>query len=85
MPGRRLAFEERTEIRRRLADEVTYREIGAALGRPASTIKREVDRNGGRDSYLPWFAQARWKKTRRRPTAFKLEGNGPWPGRWLSG
>ena len=77
MPGRRLAFEERTEIRRRLADEETYREIGAALGRPASTIQREVERNGGRDDYHPWFAQARWKQTRRRPKPFKLEGNGP--------
>ena len=77
MPGRRLAFEERTEIRRRLADEETYREIGAALGRPASTIQREVERNGGRGDYHPWFAQARWKQTRKRPKPFKLEGSGP--------
>src|SRR5436190_22989524 len=77
MPGRRLAFEERTEIRRRLSDEETYREIGAALGRWPSTIQREVERNGGRDDYHPWFAQARWKETRKRPKPFKLEGSGP--------
>jgi len=72
-----LAFDERTEIKRRLRLGESYRAIGEALGRPGSTVKREVDRNGGRDSYHPWFAQGRWKSQRARPKPFKLEGNGP--------
>ena len=75
MPGRRLAFEERTEIKRRLALGESFRMIGLALGRPASTVSREVARNGGRVSYHPWRAQGRWNQTCRRPKAFRLETN----------
>ena len=73
MPGRRLAFEERTEIKRRLVLGESLTMIGLALGRPTSTISREVARNGGRVSYHPWRAQGRWKQTSRRPKAFRLE------------
>jgi len=69
----RLAFEERTEIKRRLGLGESFRTIGDALGRAGSTICREVGRNGGRAGYHPWKAQARWKRTRRRPKVFKLE------------
>jgi IS30 family transposase len=71
-----LAFPERTEIKRRLVLGESYQAIGRALGRPGSTIKREVDRNGGREGYHPWAAQGRWKTQRARPKPFKLEGNG---------
>jgi transposase, IS30 family len=74
VPGRRLAFEERTEIRRRLSAGESLRSIGSALGRPASTISREIARNGGsRQRYHPWHAQRRWKQTRCRPKVFRLE------------
>ena len=76
MPGRRMAFEERTEIKRRLVRGESLRAIGTALGRPASTVAREVARNGGRARYHPWFAQGRWKRTCRRPKTFKLERHG---------
>jgi transposase, IS30 family len=76
VPVRRLAFEERCEIKRRLGLGQSYRVMGGALGRAASTIQREVDRNGGRSGYHPWYAQGRWKAMRARPKPFKLEGNG---------
>ena len=76
MPGKRLAFEERTEICRRLARRETIRTIAAALGRPPSTISREVNRNGGCRKYRPWPAQLRAQHEARRPKAFKLERHG---------
>lgn len=75
MPGRRLEFEERTEIRRRLSLQQTYDAIGAALCRPRSTIWREVERNGGPLAYEPWEAQQRARHLARRPKTFKLEGH----------
>jgi IS30 family transposase len=69
-------LEERTEIKRRLVGGDSFRSIAAALARPASTIAREVNRNGGRRSYHPWYAHGRWKLTGQRPKPFKLEGRG---------
>lgn len=71
MPGRRLSLDERTEIRRGVAEGQSLRAIARALGRPVSTIAREVDRNGGRDSYRPEAAQSRANELARRPKPFK--------------
>ena len=73
MPGRRLEFEERTEIRRRLRLGQSYEAIGMALCRPRSTIWREIERNGGRAAYEPWRAQQRAVLEARRPKTFLLE------------
>ena len=51
MPGQRLTLEEREIISRGLAAEKSFREIGRELERPASTVSRDVGRNGGRTSY----------------------------------
>ncbi|MBT2231646.1 helix-turn-helix domain-containing protein [Nonomuraea sp. NEAU-A123] len=51
MPGGRLTDEDRQHIAAGLADGLGYAEIGRRLGRPASTIMREVTRNGGPDDY----------------------------------
>lgn len=51
MPGGRLTNEERQHIAAGLAEGLGYTEIGRRLGRPASTIMREVTRNGGPDDY----------------------------------
>jgi len=75
MPGDRLSFEERCEIHRGLRDDLSFREIGSRLGRSASTVWREVDRNGGRRTYRPRYAQGRWNRTKRRPRTFRLESN----------
>ncbi|HVE94148.1 MAG TPA: IS30 family transposase, partial [Acidimicrobiales bacterium] len=76
MPGKRLAFEERTEICRRLARGESLRCIAAALSRPPSTISREVGRNGGSQRYRPIAAHQRAERESRRPKAFKLERHG---------
>ncbi|NUR69322.1 MAG: helix-turn-helix domain-containing protein [Hamadaea sp.] len=46
MPGGRLTPEDRRQIAVWLADGLGYAEIGRRLGRPTSTISREVARNG---------------------------------------
>ncbi|MEW1839579.1 helix-turn-helix domain-containing protein [Nonomuraea angiospora] len=51
MPGGRLTNEDRQHIAEGLADGLGYAEIGRRLGRPASTVMREVTRNGGPDDY----------------------------------
>ncbi|MFI0966449.1 helix-turn-helix domain-containing protein [Streptomyces sp. NPDC021080] len=51
MPGGRLTQQERQQIALGLADSLPYAEIARNLGRPTSTITREVMRNGGPTSY----------------------------------
>ncbi|MEU6777944.1 helix-turn-helix domain-containing protein [Nonomuraea angiospora] len=51
MPGGRLTNEDRQHIAAGLAEGLGYAEIGRRLERPASTIMREVTRNGGPDDY----------------------------------
>ncbi|MCA9475287.1 MAG: helix-turn-helix domain-containing protein, partial [Nitrospira sp.] len=46
-----LSLTEREEISRGLAAQYSFRHIAAALGRPPSTVSREVARHGGRQSY----------------------------------
>lgn len=75
MPGRRLSFEERFEIGKALHQGCSLRLIAAGLGRPVSTVAREVARNGGRGRYRAGHAHHRWNHTKRRPKSFKLEAN----------
>ncbi|MEV6432504.1 helix-turn-helix domain-containing protein [Nocardia sp. NPDC051463] len=51
MPGGRLTNEDRQHIATGLAEGLGYAEIGRRLERPASTIMREVTRNGGPGDY----------------------------------
>jgi DNA-binding CsgD family transcriptional regulator len=69
MPGARLTEEDRGRIAAWLADGLGYAEIGRRLGRPTSTISREVARNGAPGAYLPEHAQqaAGHRARRRRP------------------
>ncbi|MFC9813676.1 helix-turn-helix domain-containing protein [Streptomyces virginiae] len=68
MPGGRLTSEERGSIARGLAEGLGYAEIGRRLGRPASTVMREVVRNGGPDGYGADRAEeATRDRARRRP------------------
>src|SRR6218665_2982755 len=57
--GRSLRAHEREEISRGLAAGASIREIARRLGRAASSISREVRRNGGRQAYRASQAEAR--------------------------
>jgi DNA-binding transcriptional regulator GbsR (MarR family) len=57
MPGGRLTEEDRQLIAAGLAEGLGYAELGRRLDRPASTIMREVTRNGGPDGYQADRAQ----------------------------
>jgi DNA-binding transcriptional regulator GbsR (MarR family) len=67
MPGARLTQEDRRQIAAWLAGSLGYAEIARRLGRPTSTISREVARNGGPGGYLPDRAQqATTRRARQR-------------------
>jgi IS30 family transposase len=72
--SRQLSFEDREEISRLLACDTSFRGIGRVLQRPASTISREVNRNGGRVAYRARRAdRATCERARRpKPTVFDL-------------
>lgn len=70
MPGGRLTHEERRDIGAGLAEGVGYAEIARRLGRPTSTVSREVARNGGTDGYRADRAlRATERRARRRGPA----------------
>ena len=67
-----LTLAEREEISRGLACDLSLRAIAARLGRAASTISPEVNRNGGLHHYRASRAdEAAWDRT-RRPKPCKL-------------
>jgi transposase, IS30 family len=70
--GRRLSLAERVEIRVGVERGWSYRQIGAGLGRAASTICREVAAGGGRDGYRPVACHERAQAAARRPKPRKL-------------
>lgn len=75
--SRSLTLAEREEISRGLAAGRSLRSIALRLGRAASTISRELNRNGGLDSYRAHAAdQAAWDRA-RRPKRCKLAQNRP--------
>ncbi|MET4923366.1 helix-turn-helix domain-containing protein [Streptomyces sp. PSRA5] len=70
MPGGRLTHEDRQGIGAGLAEGLGYAEIARRLGRPTSTVSREVARNGGTDGYRADRAlRATERRARRRAPA----------------
>lgn len=67
-----LSEEERESISRGLVRGISYRAIGRELGRAASTISREVNRNGGPERYRACEAEKTFLKRSRRPKLFLL-------------
>lgn len=63
MPGGRLTDEDRRDIAAGLTGGLGYAEIARRLGRPTSTVSREVSRNGGPRDYR---ADRAHRATRRR-------------------
>jgi transposase, IS30 family len=73
--GARLSLDERVEIRIGLEQGRSFRAIGEAIGRNASTVCREVNANGGRDGYRPMASHKRARHAARRPKPTKLACN----------
>ncbi|ADW69052.1 IS30 family transposase [Granulicella tundricola] len=69
---RALTLVEREEISRGLASGSSIREIAKGLERPASTVSREVVRNGGRSVYRASEADQRAWRSALRPKACRL-------------
>lgn len=70
--SRALSLAEREEISRAVAAGESLRSVAKRLDRAASTISRELHRNGGADSYRAAAAdQAAWGRA-KRPKACKL-------------
>jgi len=55
----------------------SLRAIGRVLGRPASTVKREIDARSVEGVYQPYRAHRAWAKGRPRPKRSKLALDGP--------
>lgn len=70
--ARTLSLAHREEISRGLSSGASVRCIAAQLGRPPSTVSREVARNGGRGRYRAADADAHAWKRARRPKLCKL-------------
>ena len=80
MPGKRLSLGERELIQAGRRDGLSARQIGAELGRPHSTICREVARNKTcQNVYRAHVAQHYTRDRARRLKVFKLERH-----RWLA-
>lgn len=69
---RALSAEEREQISRGLIAGESIRAIARELGRPASTISREVTRHGGRMQYRAVAADRRAWRRAHRPKACRL-------------
>lgn len=68
-----LSLADREEISRGLVAGLSFAAIGRRLGKVTSTISREVNRNGGRDSYRAVAADRATCERARRPKATKFE------------
>ncbi|MEV4171034.1 helix-turn-helix domain-containing protein [Nonomuraea sp. NPDC049709] len=66
MPGGRLTHEDRRQIAAGLSEGLGYAEIARRLGRPTSTVSREVLRNGGPQDYRADRAQQATARRARR-------------------
>ena len=67
-----LSGAEREEISRGVAAHHSVRAMARALGRPPSTISREIRRNGGRTHYRAARAEAAAWRRARRPKVCRL-------------
>ena len=70
--ARHLSISEREQISRGVAEGLSIREIARTIGRAASTICRELQRNRGRRYYRAFRADERAWRNGRRPKQCKL-------------
>jgi IS30 family transposase len=71
--SKHLSLEDREEISRGLVCGESFASIADRLGRPTSTVSREVNRNGGRQNYRAASADRATCERARRPKATKLD------------
>ena len=71
----RLSLAEREEISRGLAARCSFASIARGLGRPTSTVSREVNRHGGRRYYRAARADTAAVRATGRPKPVKLASN----------
>ncbi|MEU6442252.1 MarR family transcriptional regulator [Streptomyces sp. NPDC047046] len=74
VPGGRLTQQERKRIAQGLGDDLAYAEIARLIGRPTSTVTREVMRNGGPAGYRAERAQRATEQRSRRRTEPAVAG-----------
>ena len=67
-----LTLAEREEISRGIAIGSPIRQIAAGIGRPPSTVSREIERRGGRNTYRASAADAQAWDQARRPKPCRL-------------
>ena len=70
--GHALTLAEREEISRGIAAKRSIRSIGVGLGRAASTVSREISRNGGYDCYRAAAADGQAWERACRPKPCRL-------------
>jgi len=70
--ARALTLQDREQISRGLAAGQSLRRIAGELGRPPSTVSREVARNGGRGRYRAVLADEHAWRQARRPKVCRL-------------
>src|SRR5664279_3037549 len=70
-----LTLSEREEISRGIAGQQSARSMARLLGRSASTVSREISRNGGYDGYRAALADDQAWARARRPKRCKLANN----------
>ena len=68
----RLSFAEREDLSRGLVAGDSLQQIAGRVGRPVSTLSREVARNGGRSTYRAWHGETAAARRARRPKPAKL-------------
>jgi IS30 family transposase len=73
--GRQLSAEEGEEISRGIEAGFSVRGMAKALGRAASTVSREIHRNGGRCRYRARRSDQNAYRRARRPRPRKLDTN----------
>jgi len=73
--GRHLTLAQREDIFRGLAEGKSYRTIATAINSSASTVCREINRNGGAKRYRPSAADCNAWRRAKRPKIMKLEEN----------
>jgi IS30 family transposase len=71
-----LSLTEREEISRGIAAKWSVRAMARAMGRPPSTISREIRRHGGRAHYRATAADAAAWRRARRPKRCRLRQHG---------